>query len=82
MLSIQGKFVLEDGTEYTGFSFGAPMSTSGEVCFNTGMVGYPEALTDPSYSGQVKHERQAFSLTHTPAHASRSRLPRFYAPRG
>ena len=36
-----------------GFSFGAPLSVSGEVVFNTGMVGYPEALTDPSYRGQI-----------------------------
>eukprot|EP00531_Pseudo-nitzschia_arenysensis_P016677 CAMPEP_0116129408 /NCGR_PEP_ID=MMETSP0329-20121206/7908_1 /TAXON_ID=697910 /ORGANISM="Pseudo-nitzschia arenysensis, Strain B593" /LENGTH=1554 /DNA_ID=CAMNT_0003623673 /DNA_START=14 /DNA_END=4678 /DNA_ORIENTATION=+ len=34
-------------------SFGAPVSASGEVVFNTGMVGYPEALTDPSYRGQI-----------------------------
>jgi carbamoyl-phosphate synthase/aspartate carbamoyltransferase len=36
-----------------GYSFGAPTSVSGEVVFNTGMVGYPEALTDPSYRGQI-----------------------------
>lgn len=36
-----------------GRSFGAPVSASGEVVFNTGMVGYPEALTDPSYRGQI-----------------------------
>lgn len=36
-----------------GRSFGAPASVSGEVVFNTGMVGYPEALTDPSYRGQI-----------------------------
>lgn len=34
-------------------NFGAPRSISGEVVFNTGMVGYPEALTDPSYRGQI-----------------------------
>lgn len=34
-------------------NFGAPVSVSGEVVFNTGMVGYPEALTDPSYRGQI-----------------------------
>ena len=34
-------------------SFGAPVSKSGEVVFNTGMVGYPESLTDPSYRGQI-----------------------------
>lgn len=47
------KLILEDGTEYAGRSFGYPKSTSGEVVFNTGMVGYVESLTDPSYSGQI-----------------------------
>jgi len=44
---------LEDGTEYEGYSFGAETSVSGEVVFNTGMVGYVESLTDPSYKGQI-----------------------------
>jgi len=44
---------LADGTEYRGFSFGQPGSVAGEVVFNTGMVGYPESLTDPSYAGQI-----------------------------
>lgn len=48
-----GKLILSDGTEYVGESFGTPLSTSGEVVFNTGMVGYPESLTDPSYYGQI-----------------------------
>lgn len=47
------KFVLDDGTVCTGFSFGAKKTVCGEVVFNTGMVGYPEALTDPSYKGQI-----------------------------
>ena len=47
------KLVLEDGTIYYGESFGYEESISGEVVFSTGMVGYPEALTDPSYSGQI-----------------------------
>lgn len=47
------RFTLGDGTVITGFSFGAKTSVSGEVVFNTGMVGYPEALTDPSYRGQI-----------------------------
>eukprot|EP00743_Colponemidia_sp_Colp-15_P006014 GILK01006463.1.p1 GENE.GILK01006463.1~~GILK01006463.1.p1 ORF type:complete len:1511 (+),score=315.38 GILK01006463.1:81-4535(+) len=47
------KLVLEDGTECTGLSFGAERSVAGEVVFNTGMVGYPESLTDPSYKGQI-----------------------------
>ncbi len=45
--------LLEDGTEWTGDLFGGTVPTSGEVVFNTGMVGYPESLTDPSYSGQI-----------------------------
>ncbi|MBI2133111.1 glutamine-hydrolyzing carbamoyl-phosphate synthase small subunit [Candidatus Woesearchaeota archaeon] len=44
---------LEDKTRFEGFSFGADNSVSGEVVFNTGMVGYPESLTDPSYRGQI-----------------------------
>ena len=47
------KLVLEDGTTFMGNSFGAEASISGEVVFNTGMVGYPESLTDPSYKGQI-----------------------------
>jgi carbamoylphosphate synthase small subunit len=41
------------GTRVDGFSFGAKKKVMGEVVFNTGMVGYPEALTDPSYRGQI-----------------------------
>lgn len=48
-----GKLILKDGTELTGTSFGAKRSISGEVVFATGMVGYPESLTDPSYQGQI-----------------------------
>mmetsp|Transcript_5187 Transcript_5187/g.12017 ORF Transcript_5187/g.12017 Transcript_5187/m.12017 type:complete len:1582 (-) Transcript_5187:297-5042(-) len=44
---------LSDGSIYEGFSFGHPESVAGEVVFNTGMVGYPESLTDPSYAGQI-----------------------------
>ncbi|MEK6942657.1 MAG: glutamine-hydrolyzing carbamoyl-phosphate synthase small subunit [Nanoarchaeota archaeon] len=47
------KLVLENGDEFKGFSFGAEHSVSGEVVFNTGMVGYPETLTDTSYKGQI-----------------------------
>ena len=47
------KLILENGEEFEGFSFGAEHSVSGEVVFNTGMVGYPESLTDPSYKGQI-----------------------------
>uniref|UniRef100_A0A7N6AC71 carbamoyl-phosphate synthase (ammonia) n=1 Tax=Anabas testudineus TaxID=64144 RepID=A0A7N6AC71_ANATE len=45
--------VLEDGTRMKGFSFGHDASVAGELVFNTGLVGYPEALTDPSYRGQI-----------------------------
>ena len=48
-----GKLVLSDGTEFEGISFGADRSAAGEAVFNTGMVGYPEAMTDPSYKGQI-----------------------------
>lgn len=44
---------LEDGTVFKGYAFGASKSTSGEAVFSTSMVGYPEALTDPSYRGQI-----------------------------
>ena len=49
----KGKLILADGTTIEGNSFGSETSSSGEVIFNTGMVGYPESLTDPSYSGQI-----------------------------
>ena len=45
--------LLEDGTFFVGKGFGAPAKTTGEVVFSTSMVGYPEALTDPSYKGQI-----------------------------
>jgi carbamoyl-phosphate synthase small subunit len=44
---------LEDGTIFRGKSFGAPIDVSGEVVFNTSMIGYPELLTDPSYHEQI-----------------------------
>jgi carbamoyl-phosphate synthase small subunit len=47
------KLALEDGTIYTGYSFGADGEVDGEVCFNTSMTGYQEILTDPSYRGQI-----------------------------
>ncbi len=45
--------VLEDGSVYEGYSFGAEANTYGEVVFNTSMMGYQEMLTDPSYAGQI-----------------------------
>jgi carbamoyl-phosphate synthase small subunit len=47
------KLALEDGTVFTGVSFGAEGEVDGEVCFNTSMTGYQEILTDPSYRGQI-----------------------------
>lgn len=44
---------LEDGSTYRGYSFGANKSIAGELVFQTGMVGYPESITDPSYRGQI-----------------------------
>ena len=48
-----GTLFLEDGTRFDGVGFGRPTSRPGEVVFTTGMVGYPESLTDPSYRGQI-----------------------------
>lgn len=45
--------LLEDGTVYKGKAIGKLGTTSGEICFNTGMTGYQEVFTDPSYFGQV-----------------------------
>jgi carbamoyl-phosphate synthase small subunit len=45
--------ILDDGSRYEGYSFGAAHPVSGEVVFNTAMSGYPESLTDPSYAGQL-----------------------------
>ncbi len=45
--------VLKDGSSFSGEGFGAAKKVSGEVVFSTSMVGYPEALTDPSYKGQI-----------------------------
>src|SRR3954471_16537010 len=45
--------LLEDGTVHYGKTFGKRGTTTGEICFNTGMTGYQEVFTDPSYYGQV-----------------------------
>jgi carbamoyl-phosphate synthase small subunit len=45
--------MLEDGSVFEGIGFGYPSAIAGEVVFNTGMVGYTETLTDPSYRGQI-----------------------------
>src|SRR5438309_5280300 len=49
----QAILVLEDGTTCHGQAFGAVGTTTGEICFNTGMTGYQEVFNDPSYYGQV-----------------------------
>jgi carbamoyl-phosphate synthase small subunit len=49
----QAILLLEDGTVHYGKAFGKTGTTSGEICFNTGMTGYQEVFTDPSYYGQV-----------------------------
>jgi len=49
----KGALVLEDGTAIHGIGFGAETEVSGEVVFNTSMMGYPELLTDPSYQEQI-----------------------------
>jgi len=48
-----GTLFLEDGTRFEGRGLGASSRRVGEVVFTTGMAGYPEALTDPSYRGQI-----------------------------
>ena len=71
--------ILEDGKEFSGFSFGFEKSVSGEVVFNTAMTGYPESLTDPSYRGQI------LALTYpiignygVPANISEDELNKYY----
>jgi len=56
MMNIQStanRLVLQDGVVFEGQAFGFPGPVAGEVVFNTGMVGYPETFTDPSYKGQI-----------------------------
>lgn len=50
---MKGELILKDGSIFEGSSFGYETEVSGEVVFSTGMVGYPESLTDPSYLGQI-----------------------------
>ena len=47
------KLVLNNGITFPGFSFGASGTAVGEIVFNTGMTGYQEVITDPSYYGQI-----------------------------
>lgn len=52
-MRVPAKLALEDGTVFTGDSYGAGGETCGEICFNTSMTGYQEIITDPSYRGQI-----------------------------
>ena len=49
----KGYLILQDGRVFEGFRFGAEADTVGELVFTTGMCGYIETLTDPSYAGQI-----------------------------
>ena len=53
LTTLNARLTLEDLDVVEGFSFGASKCMAGEVVFNTGMVGYCEAITDPSYCGQI-----------------------------
>lgn len=53
---VKAKLTLEDGSVFEGISFGSEKPVNGEVVFSTGMVGYTESLTDPSFRGQVNSE--------------------------
>src|SRR5690349_7636326 len=53
MTGKKAKFIFKDGSTFEGISFGYEGNTAGEVVFTTGMVGYPEAITDPSFAGQI-----------------------------
>ncbi|WP_458743135.1 glutamine-hydrolyzing carbamoyl-phosphate synthase small subunit [Candidatus Nitrosocosmicus sp. T] len=53
IIDYKAKLILDDGSIFEGTGFGFPTSVSGEIVFNTGMVGYTETLTDPSYRGQI-----------------------------
>lgn len=52
-MTMDGFLVLEDKSKFRGQFFGFPKEVAGEVVFTTGMVGYPESLTDPSFKGQI-----------------------------
>jgi hypothetical protein len=50
--TMKGKLLLSDGTEFFGELYGKQISVNGEVVFNTGMTGYEQSLSDPSYRGR------------------------------
>jgi len=73
------RLVLQDGSVFHGFSFGAQKSVSGEVVFNTSMVGYPESMTDPSYRGQIIVMTYPLIGNYgVPPDGEEGGLPRFY----
>ncbi len=53
MEQVPAVILLEDGTVFHGHAAGKIGTTIGELCFNTGMTGYQEVFTDPSYFGQI-----------------------------
>lgn len=73
------KLVLENGLEFPGSSFGFEKSSAGEVVFNTAMTGYPESLTDPSYTGQILVATYPLVGNYgVPAELSEHNLKKFY----
>ena len=73
--------LLQDGSIFYGKGFGAETDSVGEVVFNTGMVGYCESLTDPSYAGQVLCFTYPLMGNYgVPSYAEKDRfsLPRFF----
>ena len=67
---MEASLVLESGRVFSGRLFGAPVPAGGEVVFHTGMTGYQEILTDPSYAGQV--------VVFTAAHIGNYGIHRYY----
>jgi len=59
--TVPALLLLENGTAFRGKSFGAKGTSGGELCFNTGMTGYQEVFTDPSYTGQVLIMNNAYT---------------------
>ena len=53
VIAVKAKLILENGAEFSGNAYGCLKDRAGEVVFNTGMTGYQEILTDPSYFGQI-----------------------------
>ena len=50
---MEASLIFKDGSQFLGEGFGYQKSVAGELVFNTGMMGYPETMTDPSYAGQI-----------------------------